>query len=345
MENSIHLQCNQLQLNARIPKYKQVINFIIAEIEEGNLQRGQRIPSINELSEEYYLSRDTVEKAYNELRERGIITSVHGKGFFVDRVDLRSPMRVLLLFNKISAYKKLIYNSFVKTLGDRVIVDLHMHHSNANVLDGLINHHLGNYHYYAIMPHFYDSFELVSGTISKIPSDKLLLLDKDWKGLKGDYTAVYQDFEIDIYQALHAGWDLLRKYRKLTLVYPNQVMPYPKEIVKGFVNFCQEVGFDYQIISDISDTTELRPLEAYVVIEDTDLANLIKQSRARGWQIGRDVGILSYNETPLKEILAEGITVISTDHEKMGETAAHLLIDKKKTKVKVPFTLIRRKSL
>jgi DNA-binding LacI/PurR family transcriptional regulator len=57
------------------------------------------------------------------------------------------------------------------------------------------------------------------------------------------------------------------------------------------------------------------------------------------------VGIVSYNETPLKEILLDGITVISTDHEAMGTTAARMIMDKKLEKVKNPFKLILRNSL
>lgn len=335
-----------IRFNEKTPKYKQIINSIITEIEQGKLTRGQRIPSINELSEEYYLSRDTVEKAYNELKERGIVASVRGKGYYIDRVDLKNPFRVLLLFNKLSAYKKLIYNSFVKTLGDRAVVDLHIHHCNAKIFEGLVNHHLGNYHYYAIMPHFYDSFEVVQHTLNKIPKDKLLLLDKDLKWLEGEYATVYQDFELDIQQALHAGTDLLQKYRKLILVFPSSIgIPYPMEIATGFKNFCQAASFEYDIIPEVNETTIPHEKEAYIVIEETDLVNLIKHCRAKGLQLGQDVGLISFNETPLKEILAEGITVISIDHEQMGEMAAWMILDKKKDKVKAPFTLIRRNSL
>ena len=45
----------------------------------------------------------------------------------------------------------------------------------------------------------------------------------------------------------------------------------------------------------------------------------------------------------LKEILSDGISVISTDHAKMGETAAMLILENKKEKIKNPFTLILRK--
>ena len=74
---------DRIDESSTIPKYLQVVNAIISDIEEGILKHGQRIPSINETSEMYYLSRDTVEKAYKELRERGIINSVRGKGNYI----------------------------------------------------------------------------------------------------------------------------------------------------------------------------------------------------------------------------------------------------------------------
>ena len=63
----------RIDSESRIPKYRQIINSLIQDIEAGTLSVGQRIPSINEISEEYYLSRDTVEKAYNFLKEQQIL--------------------------------------------------------------------------------------------------------------------------------------------------------------------------------------------------------------------------------------------------------------------------------
>lgn len=72
--------------------------------------------------------------------------------------------------------------------------------------------------------------------------------------------------------------------------------------------------------------------------------NLIRICGQKGLRIGKDIGIISYNETPLKEILLERITVISTDHECMGCSAARLILEKRSEHIKNPFTLIRRKS-
>jgi DNA-binding LacI/PurR family transcriptional regulator len=90
---------------------------------------------------------------------------------------------------------------------------------------------------------------------------------------------------------------------------------------------------------------KLQPGEAYIVAEDTDLVRLIKNCRNEKLKVGKDVGIISYNETPLKEILLGGISVISTDHSKMGETAARLILENREEKIRNPFSLIMRKSL
>ncbi len=103
--------------NSRMPKYKQVSNAIIAAIHKGKLVVNQKIPSINGLSEEFYLSRDTVDKAYKHLKAQNIIKSVRGKGFYISRTDLDIKFEVLFLVNKLSVYKMRIYNSFVKKLG------------------------------------------------------------------------------------------------------------------------------------------------------------------------------------------------------------------------------------
>jgi len=334
---------DRINETSTIPKYLQVVNAIISDIEEGILKHGQRIPSINETSEMYYLSRDTVEKAYKELRERGIINSVRGKGNYICQKFSVNKIRVLLLFNKLSAYKKTIYYSLLKTLGEDAIVDLHIYHYDGKVCETLIQENLGKYHYYAIMPHFYENSNTIMELLQKIPSHKLLLLDKNLENFQGECAAIYQDFERDINSALHSGIDLLYKYQKMVLVFPKDIH-YPIEIIKGFQRFCQETSFEYSIVDGIDEET-ITAKTAFIVLEETDLVDLIKYTRENKLVLGQDLGVISYNDTPLKEILANGITVISTDHEKMGETAAYMILNKRKGKIRNPFTLIRRNSL
>ncbi|HYH56680.1 MAG TPA: winged helix-turn-helix domain-containing protein, partial [Anseongella sp.] len=70
-----------IEFKENTPKYLQIIDSVIHAISKGQLKRGDKIPSINQFSEEYLLSRDTVEKAYRQLIKEGILTAVRGKGY------------------------------------------------------------------------------------------------------------------------------------------------------------------------------------------------------------------------------------------------------------------------
>lgn len=332
----------QLNPNDKTPKYKQIVRSIITDIERTVLKKNEQLPSISELSEEYYLARDTVEKAYRELKEQGHITAVQGKGFYINGKE-HSKMRILLIFNKLSSYKKLIYYAFLKVLGDKATVDLQIHHYNARIFEEIIETNLGKYNYYVIMPHFFPETDkaLALKTIEKIPSEELIFLDKDLPEYQKPILSVYQDFENDIFDALESANELLEKYQRMVLIFPSDGN-YPKEIVKGFRFFCINSHKEYTIKENAFDEI-LQPKTAYVVVEETDLAELIKKNRQTNYEIGRDIGIVSFNETTLKELLE--ITVITTDFETMGRTAAALLLDKKQIKIKNPFYIIRRKSL
>ena len=73
----------QFDPNSNKPKYQQLIDGIVQAIDLGELERGKQLPSINAVASEFSMARMTVTKAYDELRERGLITSHHGKGFYV----------------------------------------------------------------------------------------------------------------------------------------------------------------------------------------------------------------------------------------------------------------------
>ncbi|MDR6563385.1 MULTISPECIES: GntR family transcriptional regulator [Arcicella] len=334
----------QLKLNPsdKTPKYKQIIQSVISDIERNVLKKNEQLPSISELSEEYYLARDTVEKAYRELKERGFITSVQGKGYYVNSGESRK-MRILLIFNKLSSYKKIIYYAFLKVLGDKASVDLQIHHYNARLFDEIIDKNLGKYNYYVVMPHFFPDSEkaIAMKALEKIPSDELVLLDKDLPEYKHECLTVYQDFERDVAEALESANDLFAKYHRVVLVFPSDGN-YPVDIVRGVRYFCVNAHKEF-IIRENADETFLIPQTAYVVVEEHDLAELVKKVRQSSYTLGTEIGVVSFNETTLKELL--GITVVTTDFETMGRTAAALLLDNKKIKIKNPFYMIRRETL
>ena len=334
----------QLQFNPsdKLPKYKQIVQSVMRDIDRGVLKKGDQLPSISELSVEYLLARDTVEKAYRELRTRGHITSVQGKGYYIQS-NHDKKIKILLIFNKLSSYKKIIYYSFLKALGDNATVDLQIHHYSAARFQEIIDQNLGKYNYYVVMPHFTQDLDKANylEILKSIPNEELVLLDRDIPELPQNPLSIYQNFDKDIFGALENANDLLAKYNRLVLVFPSDGN-YPTEIVRGFRNFCINYHKDF-VIKDNCNEEILKTGTAYIVVEENDLAELVKKVRLTGYGLGQEIGVISFNETTLKELL--GITVITTDFETMGSTAATLLLNQQRIKVKNPFYMIRRGSL
>ncbi len=345
------LEYIEVNVHSRKPKYKQVMDSIIKSINQGKLVMGERIPSINEVSEGYLLSRDTVEKAYSLLKEQNIIISVKGKGYYIAKTDLSIKANVLFLSNKLSTYKMEIFNSFVTALGTNANVDLDIYHCDANVLNTILEKKKNQYDYLVLMPHFKNENSQHVGcpddvlkTIHTIPEEKLIIMDRNLDSLSTNVGRIYQDFVEDIHYALTQGLEKIKKYKKIILVYPtNIVYPYPEGIMVGFKRFCIQNTFDYEILNTIYDGMELQSSDLYVVVEEVDLVNLVKQARDIDYKLGQDIGIISYNDTLLKELL--GITVISTNFTKMGFEAAQMILNKHRKTIKNEFNFIDRHSV
>ena len=332
----------KIDSESEIPKYKQVEDLIISDIESGIFRQGQRIPSINETSEELLLSRDTVEKAYVHLRKKGILLSVRGKGYYINKTNVGKKLRISLIFNKLSNYKRSLYNSFIQTLGAKASVDVFIYNYDLTEFENIIDSNLNNYDYFVILPHFKSETASIGRVIKKIPKEKVLIVDRNLEELK-DYPVVYQEYDKDIQDALIQALVLLEKYKRLNLIFPQKEY-YSPYIRKGFIVFCQIYRFDYRIIDDL-DENNICKNEAYIIISDNDLYYFIKIIKQRGWIAGKDAGIISYNESPVKEILCDGISTISTNHDEIGLTAAEMILTKNFKRIKCPFQFIRRNSL
>jgi DNA-binding transcriptional regulator YhcF (GntR family) len=324
------------------PKYQQLIETVLTGIEQGTLTLGQQLPSINEWAGKQGVAKVTVAKAYEDLRQRGVVRSQHGKGFYVASTNVRTPLNVLLIFDTLNAYKETLYDALKAALPADASLSVFFHHYNPALFETLVRNNLGRYNAYVIMPHF-DSD--VSDSMALLPTDKLLLLDQDLPTLSGDYMAVYQDFEQDIYNALTAALVRLRQYRRLTLVLSKDHFQYvPQTMLTGFRRFSHDYKIDCRIVDNYVDDL-VQSGEAFLLFAERDLVAFLKQVDQLGLKLGREIGLLSYDDTPVKEILAGGISVISTDFRQMGQTAGELLTQRRREKIANPGGLILRNSL
>ena len=327
-----------IQNNFGIPKYKQIILSIEKAIEREKLVKGEKLPSINKVCIEFTLSRDTVLLAYEELKKRGIIYAIPGKGYYVKSTEVQIKQRIFMLFDELNIFKEDLYNSFLEAIGKNVEVDIFFHHFNIQVFNKLINDSNGNYTKYIIMP---TNLINSSSIIKTLPVNDVFILDQTNPELIS-YPAVYQNHRKDIYDALLKGKFKLNKYEKLIIIFPG--FREPEGMKEGFVKFCTDFSIEYEVITEFSNR-EITFGEVFIIPNDRDLVRVIEKSKLLNLKLGKDFGIISYNETPLKKVVENGITTISTNFEAMGKILAKMILKGRKEQIENNCALIIRNSL
>lgn len=329
-----------------IPVYKQVISQVEQKIISGEFAPGYHLPSMNELAADLEISKETVKKAYAILRDKGVIEPRQGKGFYVKGINEERPLRILLLFDKLSSYKQVLFQSFMSRIGPEAEVTIRIHNQNLDVFEFFIDEDVDKFDYYVVAPHFSldpHAQKRMLKLLKRIPNRKLILVDKNLPDLLGNYGSVYQDFSSDIACALADGLDKLKQFSRLNvMIMPNSL--YSTQIRKAVENFCEEnnlvVEFHYEVSED-----NVRCNEVYLMINSQHDSGILSFSRIAGklnLKIGEDVSVISYNDSPLNEIILGGLTAVSADFAQMGELAAQMILDQSLSKVKCDFRLIRR---
>ncbi|MFA5419255.1 MAG: winged helix-turn-helix domain-containing protein, partial [Bacteroidales bacterium] len=200
------------------------------DIMQGKLSVGDNLLSINEASAKYQVSRDTVFKAYNELKRRGVIDSTPQKGYFV----VGEVNHILLLLDNYSAFKQKLYHRFAANLPENYKVDLIFHQYNERLFETIVRENIGKYSMYVVMNFSNDHF---SESLRVIPQHKLLLLDFG-NFDKSGYPYICQNFNEALYACLQEGRDLLKKYDKMVFVFPEE-LSHPISSIDYFTKFCR----------------------------------------------------------------------------------------------------------
>ncbi len=191
------------------------------------------------------------------------------------------------MFNKLSAHKKIIYDSFVAALGDNASIDFYIYNNNYLLFKELLAGKKNDYDYYVLIPHFFEGGEDAYEIMNWLPMRKVILLDKVLPGSEDAHGIVYENFEKDIYGALQQALELLSKYHTIKIIFPEYTY-YPEEIVKGFRNFCGEYAFNCEVINDIRNEL-ITEGTVYISVMEDDLVTLIEKvldSKTGGWKDG-----------------------------------------------------------
>lgn len=329
---------------SRVRKHRQIINSVLNATTIGSLKLNDKLPSVNELAIDYNISRDTVVRAYSFLKENNIIDSVPGKGYYIKSITNQVKAKVFLLFNSLSPQMKKLYDAFAEALHDKASIDFYIYQNDYEQFKKHIRDNSSKeYSHYVLATNFVNE-DYIDFIKNEVPVDKLILLNGNPQQLREEVACVCQNLKADFFEILEVLERHWKKYKGIKLILPknNKI---PNEIAESFKIFCHQYDYNFEIVEDLNNE-KLEKNTVYVDFDDDEsLVNLIKKISKTDFVLGKDIGLLSYDDNPLKELLAGGITVITRIFEKIGYQAADIILNKEKKQVLNPLKVIVRKSL
>lgn len=336
---SIFEKIHELDQMPSYSKHAQFVQGIINAIDEKIIVQGDPLPSVNAMIAELGFARETVMKGYRELQSRGIIESKNRLGYFVANHNTNQELKVALLMYAMDTFQEQFYRSFRNELGNNVHLDVFFHHGNIEVFETMLSLIKGKYGMYVISP---IPHPRTNELLKAIPRNKFIMIDRH-EPLEGEFSYVTQEFEKSSYDAFVQLAPAIKKFKEMIFYHmPGSLVPI--EIVQAYLRFIKE----YRINGKVQPEYKLNSVEkgkVYYTNDNSELWQIIKDCNNKKLIIGKDLGILSHNDEPVKEIINGGITTYSSDFAQMGKRAAQAILKKEKIQEIIPTVLIRRNSL
>jgi DNA-binding transcriptional regulator YhcF (GntR family) len=329
-----------LKENPNLSKHEQLVQGVIDAIEENELTVGDQLPSINNMVEEIGFARKTIFRAYEELKERGLIESRKLKGYFVISQETNVTLRMALLLFAFQSFQEEFYNTLRSEMGKRYQIDVFFHHNNVSIFETIMANINGKYGMYVIAP---IQNEELKPLLKSIAPSKLLMVDR-YLPLGPDYSFISQEFEDPIYNALVQLLPEISKYKKFILFFSEETEHSPLGIQRAFERFLVVFNIDGGVKYNY-DQGSVKPDYLYFILSDTVLWQVLRDCVRLNYTIGKDIGILSQDDNVAKEFVYGGITTISTDFKEMAKRAARHIKNGDKIQKIMPSNLMKRKSL
>lgn len=333
---------------SNVPLYSQIIEEIKKAVKNETLKNGDVLPSLSEFAEENGVSMETTKKAYNLLKKEGVLSGRQGKGYFIDIRKGDAPLRILMLLDKLSAYKLAIHRGLSESLDSPADITINIHNQDITMFGKMVADSLEKYDYYIIAAHFPRDVKpsAVAKILKRIPNDRLILIDVNVPEAKGRIGRIYQDFRTDASEALEKRPDLIRKYSRAVII-ESKLSLYGNIICPNIKKMLSANGLKCTVEKEFKPDL-MEPGTLFIVLGgqiDTCHFGILREAMDRGYCFGRTIGLVFYNDEPVNEFICGGITCISSDFGQMGRNAAEMINTGKLYSIHNPFNLILRTSL
>lgn len=328
-------------------KYYTLMEVLKEQILSGTIKPGEKLPSENELTRQYNLSRHTVRKALSLLENEGYVTAHHGKGTFCsERVIQRHNSKNIAvvttylsdyIFPRLiqgmdrvlgeNGYSIILKNTcnsrskeekVLKELLDKPIDGLIIEPSKSQILCRHIN-------LYEMLDKYQIPYVFIQGCYPQMAGKPCILMD-DCKGgylltrhlLETGRRNIIGIFKADDSQGAQRHKGYVEALQEEKIAYdPENVIWFHTEDRKTKPSLMLSMLLDNR-----------KNVDAVVCYNDQIALAVIAMLEERGVSVPEDIAVTGYDNSLIGQNSPIGITTINHPQEKLGEMAAELILEK-----------------
>jgi len=327
-------------------KYFQLMEDLKEKILSGEIQAGDKLPSENELSGEYGISRQTVRKALQMLQSMGYIYAEHGRGTFCSELarHTHTSKNIAVVTTYLSDYifPRVIegIDSVLTSQGYSIILKntRNSRSMEAKCLEELLQKDIDGViiepsksQIFCKHTNLYDKLDeynipyvFIQGTMEQL-SDRPYVMMDDFKGgylitkylLSLGHRKILGMFKADDRQGIERHRGYAKALQEYGVFYdPDRIIWFHTEdrAVKPFARLraMAASGIKFDSVVCYNDQIAIKTIQT--------LSQL-------GIRVSEDVSVTGYDNSFLAENYQVGLTTIAHPHERLGEIAAKLLLD------------------
>lgn len=328
------------------PKYFTLMEELKEKIISGRIQPGEKLPSENQFTVQYSLSRHTVRKALSLLEQEGYIEACHGKGTFCSEKmrHMKKSRNIAVVTTYISDYifPRLIqgmdnvlseqgYSIILKNTGNSRQKEAKcLEELLQKDIDGLIiepsKSQLSCRH-----PGLYENLEkyqipyiFIQGIYTEMKDKPHILMDDARGGylvtkylLEQGHRRITGFFKADDIQGIQRHKGYVRALQEAGI-------PYDPDLVVWFHTEDRR-SKPSMMVKEMVKTGSLP--HGIVCYNDQIAVQVIESLEDCGLQVPKDISVTGYDNS-LYAQRGTGITTIAHPQERLGEMAAELILEK-----------------
>lgn len=337
-------------INQKIPqkelKYYKLMDDLKEKILSGEIHAGDKLPSENELSMQYQVSRQTVRKALSILENAGYIYAEHGRGTFCSELvhHTRNSKNIAVITTYLSDYifPRVIggIDSVLTREGYSIILKntRNSRSQEARCLEELLSKDIDgiivepsksqiyckHMNLYQKLEEYQIPYVFIQGCFAQMDDKPHVLMD-DCKGgymitrylIDTGHKNIVGVFKSDDIQGQNRHKGYAMALQEAGMLYD------PDKIIWFYTE--DRAVHPYEAVKRMAE--QGKPLDAVVCYNDQIAVKVIQALTNAGLRVPEDVSVTGYDNSYMANNDGFKLTTIVHPQEKLGEMAAELLLD------------------